>query len=85
MTDWLCRGGALGVVLQRPGAGAVSASPFTNLQRLGPAISLRDAGAFENLARAAGLERQWERVAELPGGKRFAVARSRLKTPVQKG
>jgi hypothetical protein len=85
MADWLVPGGTLGVVLQMAGAGTVSPSPFTSLQRLGPAISLREPAAFAALARDAGLEQVSERIVALPGGKRFHAARYRLKSPAQKG
>ncbi len=72
----LCvRGGTLVAVLQAPGAEAnvVSPSPYRSLQRLGPAMRLRDARDMEGAAAEAGFAPATTRSLTLSSGKSFTV------------
>lgn len=82
---WPNPGGWLGVVLQLPGGGSVSPSPFASLQRLGPGMALCDPENFRRMAEAAGFAFMAQQVDALPGGKQFLAARFGLKRQGQKG
>lgn len=83
--DWLNPGGWLGAVLQLPGGGSVSPSPFASLQRLGPGMVLCDPENFRRMAEDAGFAFMAQQVHALPGGKPFLAARFGLKRQGQKG
>jgi SAM-dependent methyltransferase len=72
----LCRpGGTLVTVLQAPNANAkaVSPSPYRSLQRLAPAMQLRDASEVKGAATEAGFAPTATRRFTLPSGKSFIV------------
>lgn len=68
-------GGTLVVVLQAPAADAhaISPSPFRSLQRLAPAMQLRDASELKAAAADAGFASATSRSVTLPSGKLFIV------------
>src|SRR5215471_3094404 len=68
-------GGTLVAVLQAPSAEAkaVSPSPYRSLQRLAPAMRLRDAGEVKGVAAEAGFAPATTRSLALPSGKSFIV------------
>jgi len=68
-------GGTLVAVLQAPGAEAkpVSPSPYRSLQRLAPAMRLRDAREVKDVAAEAGFAPATTRSLTSPSGKSFIV------------
>jgi len=68
-------GGTLVALLQAPSAGekAVSPSPYRSLQRLAPAMRLREAREVEGAAVEAGFALATRRSLTLPSGKSFVV------------
>jgi hypothetical protein len=68
-------GGTLVAVLQAPSAEAqaISPSPYRNLQRLGPAMRLRDTREVKGAAAEAGFAPAAKRNLTLPSGKSFSV------------
>jgi SAM-dependent methyltransferase len=66
-------GGTLVAVLQAPSAEAVSPSPYRSLQRLAPAMQLRDAREVKAAAAEAGFAPATTRNLTLPSGKSFIV------------
>jgi SAM-dependent methyltransferase len=68
-------GGTLVAVVQAPSAetNAVSPSPYRSLQRLAPAMRLRDAREMKDAAVEAGLAPATTRSLTLPSGKSFIV------------
>jgi ubiquinone/menaquinone biosynthesis C-methylase UbiE len=73
---WLAPGGTCVTVTQNPAAGVppVSRTDHAGLQILEKHMTLHDAGAVADLARAAGLRRTSVRGVGLPGRKSFSVA-----------
>jgi SAM-dependent methyltransferase len=69
-------GGKLVAVLQAPSAEvkAVSPSPYRSLQRLAPAMQLRDARKVKRAAVEAGFASAMTRRLRLPSGKSFIVS-----------
>jgi hypothetical protein len=67
--------GTLVAVLQAPNAEAkaVSPSPYRSLQRLAPAMRLRDAREVESAAVEAGFAPATTKSLALPSGKSFTV------------
>lgn len=78
---WLVPDGHLGILIQLPGGGHVSPSPYTSLSSLAGDMHLCEESGLLELARSNGFEKMARQIHELPGGKRFCALRFRIGAP----